>query len=632
MTDALSHRGPDNRGTWEDAESGIALGHRRLAIVDLSPAGHQPMMSASGRWVVAFNGEIYNHPLIRRDLERESAAPEWRGHSDTETLLAGFDAWGIQATLKRCAGMFALAVWDRRSRLLTIACDRIGEKPLYYGWQGVGEQECFLFGSELSSLKRHPSFSAGIDRNALDLFLRHNYVPAPRSIHEGICKLPPGSLLSISATRSELHPEKYWSFSQAMSDGLAAPFLGDAIDAASALEAVLKQSISEQMIADVPLGAFLSGGVDSSTVVALMQAQSSRPVKTFTIGFNEPGYDEATHAKAVARHLGTDHTEMYVTADQALDVIPKLPTIYSEPFADSSQIPTYLVSALARNHVTVALSGDGGDELFCGYQRYAFAETIWRRSASIPRVLRTLAADGVQAIPPPVWNVVLAPLRGMARGDGKSVNFGDKLYKGADLLRARNLDEINLRLLSGWPSGSPVLSDQPFQSLISEAELCIPEVGPVEKMMAIDATTYLPGDILAKVDRAAMSVSLETRVPLLDHRVVEFALRLPQSLKSAHGTGKWILRNVLYKHVPRRLMERQKMGFAVPLADWLRGPLRCWAEDQLDEARIRREGFFDPAPIRKKWEEHVSGRRNWHSQLWAIVTFQAWLEQQRRCL
>lgn len=630
MADTLIHRGPDDGGTWFDSEQQIGFGHRRLAIVDLSPAGHQPMVSASGRFVIAFNGEIYNHLLLRRELEgmdcRASlamTAAGWRGHSDTETLLAGFDTWGIEATLKKCIGMFAFAVWDRLSQVLTLGRDRMGEKPLYYGWQGSGNERIFLFGSELKALKAHPAFTAEIDRGALCLLLRHNYIPAPYSIYQGIAKLEPGCLLAVSLAQPEPKIWKYWDAVEVARAGVAQPFAGTADEAIGALEELAKDAVRQQMMADVPLGAFLSGGVDSSTVVALMQAQSSRPVKTFTIGFNEAGYNEAVHAKAVARHLGTEHTELYVSPQQAMAVIPRLPGLYCEPFADSSQIPTFLVNQLAKQHVTVSLSGDAGDELFCGYNRYQITEKLWHKLALVPAPLRALVAKGITALSPAAWD----SLAGIIPGAGRYAALGDKLHKGAGVLASATVDELYLGMVSHLCNSADwVIGGQEPPTRLTG--LC-PELAgldAVERMMALDAISYLPDDILVKVDRAGMGVSLESRVPFLDHRVVEFAWSLPLGYKLREGQTKWPLRQVLYRHVPRELIDRPKMGFGVPLHDWLRGPLRDWAEELLDEVRLAREGYFHPAPIRQIWAEHLSGRRNWMAQLWNVLMFQAWLE------
>ena len=623
MSDTLIHRGPDDGGTWCDSEQRIGFGHRRLAIVDLSPAGHQPMVSASERYVIAFNGEIYNHLGIRTELEVLGPAPTWRGHSDTETLLAGIEAWGLEATLKKSIGMFAIALWDRQTHTLTLARDRMGEKPLYYGWQGSGNERVFLFGSELKALKAHPNFAADIDRGAICLLLRHNYIPAPYSIYQDITKLEPGCLLSVSLAQPEPRIWKYWDAVQAARAGVAQPFAGTADQAVDALEVLARDAVHRQMMADVPLGAFLSGGIDSSTVVALMQAQSSRPVKTFTIGFSEEGYNEAVHAKAVAQHLGTEHTELYVTPQQAMEVIPRLPALYCEPFADSSQIPTFLVSQLAKQHVTVSLSGDAGDELFCGYNRYQITEELWRKLALVPAPLRALAAKGITALSPTAWD----SLAGIIPGGGRYAALGDKLHKGAGVLASATVDELYLGMVSHQRNPVDwVIGGQEPPTYLTGLRPELGGLNVVERMMALDAISYLPDDILVKVDRAGMAVSLESRVPFLDHRVVEFAWSLPLTYKLREGQTKWPLRQVLYRHVPRALIDRPKMGFGVPLHDWLRGPLREWAEELLDEARLAKEGYFHPAPIRKIWAEHLSGKRNWMAQLWNVLMFQAWLE------
>jgi asparagine synthase (glutamine-hydrolysing) len=630
MTDAIRHRGPDDSGVWADTAAGVVLGHRRLAIVDLSSAGHQPMACHTGRFIIAFNGEIYNHLDLRRELEATGFAPAWRGHSDTETLLAGFVVWGISGTVERCIGMFGFALWDKQTRALTLGRDRLGEKPLYYGWQGSGELACFLFGSELKALKAHPAFSAEVDRYALSLLMRHNYIPTPHSIYRGIHKLQPGTLLTLSLAQHEPVIETYWTLTDVAVSGNRQPFAGSSEQAVDELEALLKSAVRQQMVADVPLGAFLSGGIDSSTVVALMQAQSGRPVQTFTIGFNEEGYNEAVHAKAVARHLGTDHTELYVTPQQALDVIPKLPMLYCEPFADSSQIPTFLVSQMARRKVTVALSGDAGDELFAGYNRYVLARKLWGRISSVPRGMRQIAAGGIRGLSPTTWNKLLGPFQHLAPRSLRQANIGDKLHKGAGVLAAENIDDLYLGLVTHWQPEGLVIGGKEPATYLRGNPLLIEGLDDVQRMMALDAITYLPDDILVKVDRAAMGVSLECRVPFLDHRVVEFAWRLPQTLKLQDGVGKWVLRQVLYRHVPRELIERPKMGFGVPIDVWLRGPLKDWAEALLDEGRLRREGFFNPGPIRTKWSEHLSGKRNWQYLLWDVLMFQAWLESQRQ--
>lgn len=605
MASAIAWRGPDDAGYWLDHETGVALGHRRLAIVDLSPAGHQPMLSGHERYAIAFNGEIYNHLELRAELQKSGVAPAWRGHSDTETLLASFEAWGIQATLTKCVGMFAFAIWDKQTRALTLARDRMGEKPLYWGWQG----DTLLFGSELKALKAHPAFKAEIDRNALALLLRHNYIPAPHSIYHGIGKLPAGHYVTIpvGAMAADVQPRAYWRLNDAIEQGLARPFAGQDIDAVQALEHQLSASIADQMLADVPLGAFLSGGVDSSTVVALMQKQSSQAIRTFAIGFNEPGYNEAEYAKQVARHLGTDHTELYVGAAEALAVIPKLRSMYCEPFADSSQIPTYLVSQMARQHVTVALSGDAGDELFGGYNPYQFSPRIWKKLSQLPLPLRRGLQRLLAGLPLPA-----------------------KLAKLREVMAATTPQDFYRCLLSHWLEPEQIVVGAREPATLLNTPDGWPKVDSFEHwMMALDAQTYMPDDILVKVDRAAMANSLETRVPMLDHRVVELAWRLPLHMKIRNGQGKWALRQVLYRHVPRELIERPKKGFAIPLGQWLRGPLRDWAEALLDSNRLQKEGFFNPAPIQKVWRDHLNGRRDHSTRLWSILMFQAWLEAQQ---
>ncbi|MBE0435425.1 MAG: asparagine synthase (glutamine-hydrolyzing) [Methylomicrobium sp.] len=625
MADTLSHRGPDDAGVWTDNDAGIALAHRRLSILDLSPAGHQPMLSACGRYVIVFNGEIYNHSAIRKELETLVDC-HWRGHSDTETLIMACAVWGVETALKKCIGMFAFALWDKQERKLTLARDRLGEKPLYYGWQG----DTFLFGSELKALKAHPAFHAEVDRDALALLMRHNYIPAPYSIWRDIHKLQPGCILTVSTERREPTITSYWSAKQAIEAGVRNPFSGSADEAVSSLESLLSDAIGRQMMADVPLGAFLSGGVDSSAIVALMQKQSNRPVRTFSIGFNERQYNEAQYAKAVAKHLGTDHTELYVMPNDALNVIPRLPMLYDEPFSDSSQIPTFLVAQMARQYVKVSLSGDAGDELFCGYNRYLFGNSLWNKLTLMPLGLRRVIARALTALPPAVWNRLGAPLMMVLPDRLKQANIGDKLHKGAGVLAYRTIDELYLDLISHWkePTDLVLHSSEPSLLLTSlEAQPVLPT--DIERMMAADLTSYLPDDILVKVDRAAMGASLETRVPFLDHRVVEFAWTLPMQYKLRDGVGKWPLREVLYKYVPKSLIERPKMGFGVPIDQWLRGPLREWAEALLDENRLRQEGYFEPSLVKAKWQEHLSGQRNWQYYLWDVLMFQAWLESAR---
>ena len=625
MNRSIHHRGPDHSAVWMDEGARVAFAHNRLAIVDLSEAGNQPMTSPSGRYVTVYNGEIYNHQAIRDELSAIGAAPNWRGHSDTETLLAAVDAWGVRGALERSTGMFAFALWDKAERTLTLARDRLGEKPLYYGRQEAGGP--FLFGSELKALAVHPQFRAEIDRRALTLLLRYNYIPAPFSIYRGISKLPPATFLTLRDGASEPVIEEYWAGAAVAERGAANPIELSDEEAIDALERRLEAAISRQMIADVPLGAFLSGGVDSSTVVALMQKLSPRPVKTFTIGFNEAGFNEAEHAKAVARHLGTDHTELYVTAAEARAVIPKLPQIYDEPFADSSQIPTHLVSALAREHVKVSLSGDGGDELFAGYNRYLLTSELWGKISAVPKPLRKAAARAMTVVSPSAWTRFGDAAGGVLPKIARVNRLGDKVHKGAPLLHSDNVADLYGGMVSLWrdPEAVVIGATEPP----SQATGLIPRLNGlsgIERMMALDMLGYLPDDILAKVDRAAMAVSLETRVPFLDHHVVEFAWRLPFGLKIRGGETKWILRQLLYRHVPKTLIERPKMGFGVPVGDWLRGPLRDWAEALLDEQRLRSEGFFKPEPIRRMWQTHLGGTMDEQYRLWGVLMFQSWLE------
>lgn len=606
MLNSIKHRGPDDFGDCRFIVDSLTMIHRRLSILDLSEDGRQPMASCSGRYVISFNGEIYNHLTLRSDLDAIATVAEWHGHSDTETLLACIEAWGIEATLSKAVGMFAFALWDKQERTLTLARDRMGEKPLYWGWQG----DTLLFGSELKALKAHPEFVGEIDRNALALLLRHNYIPAPHSIYKGIHKLPAGHYVTIphGAGPADVQPQAYWRINDVVQSGLAHPFTGSDAEAVDALEAQLTESVGLQMLADVPLGAFLSGGVDSSTVVALMQKQSQQRVRTFAIGFDEPGYNEAEHAKAVAQHLGTDHAELYVGAAEALALVPKLPTIYCEPFADSSQIPTYLVSQMARQQVTVALSGDGGDELFGGYNPYQLVPRVWQGLGLVPAPVRKVLQAALEPLPLPA-----------------------KLAKLREVMAARTPQELYRQVLSHWPSPEALVlgADEPATPLNTPEAW--PAVDSLEHwMMAMDAQTYMVDDVLTKVDRAAMANSLETRVPLLDHRVVELAWRMPLNMKIRNGQGKWVLRQVLYRHVPREMIERPKKGFSIPLAAWLRGPLRDWAEALLNERRLKAEGYLNPVPIRKAWQAHVQCQADHSTRLWGVLMFQAWLEAQHR--
>ena len=628
MALAIRYRGPDDAGSWVDKDAGIALGHRRLSIIDISPAGHQPMLSPCGRFVLAFNGEIYNHLAIRAELQQLRLAPEWRGHSDTETLLAGFAAWGVEATLKRSVGMFAIALWDKVNACLSLARDRFGEKPLYYGWVRSGNTQAFLFGSELKALRSYPGFNNPLSRGAVALYMQHSTVPAPYSIYEDIFKLQPGVVLRLSkkdfANRS-LSFDPYWRFMDVVHKGLANPILNES-EALSDLEKLLRQSVAEQMVADVPLGAFLSGGVDSSTIVALMQTQSQRPIETFTVGFDEVGFDESPYALEVARHLGTNHHEIRLNSSDARSIIPLMPQFYDEPFADSSQIPTSLISRISRPYVTVALSGDAGDELFGGYNRYFWAERIWNRIAWMPPFLLKVVGRGIQQISVDRWDAVGRKLPGVNAIE----RLGDKAYKLAYRMQTvKDLDDLYRSLVTQWPRDIKLVKAAPLLSTLLDDTDFLADIHDSElRMMVLDTLTYLPDDILMKVDRAAMGVSLETRVPFLDHRVAELAWRLPLSMKIRGGEGKWALRQILYKYVPKELIERPKAGFAIPIAQWLRGPLREWAETLLDERRLEEEGYLNPLPIRLIWKQHLSGRYDWSNRLWTVLMFQAWLESQ----
>ena len=630
MGERIVHRGPDHGDVWFDRDAQAGLSHRRLAIVDLSPAGHQPMSSASGRWVIAFNGEVYNHGELRTELERQGCAPAWRGHSDTETLLAAIERWGTIETLRRAVGMFAIALWDREERALHLARDRMGEKPLYVG-RAAG---AVVFGSELKALRAHPDWRGDVDRDALTAYFRLGYVPGPVSIYRGVSKLPPGTVMTLlpadvrAPGLPEAHP--YWSFAEVARRGAAAPFRGSDEEAIDELGRQLDRAVSLQRVADVPLGAFLSGGIDSTSVVATMQAQSSTPVRTFTIGFGEADYDESAHAEAVARHLGTVHTRLTVTPEETLAVIPSLPTMYDEPFADPSQVPTACVAALARRHVAVSLSGDGGDELFGGYTRYLASGRLVRRLASVPAPLRRALAGALDTVPAGLYDALarpVAPRVAALRDDLASL----KAARLATLLRAPGAQELYRHRLTHWdPATGPVIGGSETPTAYGGDPRALAEAPSLEQwMMNADTLVYLPDDILAKVDRAAMAVSLETRVPMLDHRLVEFALSLPLRMKIRDGEGKWVLKRLLDRHVPRALVERPKMGFGVPIDTWLRGPLRAWGEALLDPARLRREGFLDVGKVRQCWENHQAGRARNGFYLWDVLMFQAWLERER---
>jgi asparagine synthase (glutamine-hydrolysing) len=610
------------------------------------------MESRCGRFVIVYNGEIYNHQVIRGELEKDRWPPfdrsdeddgrlpprfaprnddrgeVWRGHSDTETLLAAIEAWGVEEALKRIKGMFAFALWDKQQKALYLARDRVGEKPLYYGWQG----DTFLFGSELKALKVHPDFKGEIDRGALALFLRHNYVPGPHSIYKGIKKLPAGTFLKIETggdaviQKGDEKPEPYWDFAQVAKGGLKNPFAGSESDALSALEQTLGSAVEDQMLADVPLGALLSGGVDSSLICSLMQSRSTSRIKTFTVGFDSATYNEAAFAAKVAKHLGTEHTELYLNSTDALELVPSLPEMYDEPFADSSQLPTHLVMKLVKQHVTVALSGDGGDELFAGYNRYTYAPKVWDKLGGLPQMLRDGVAKSLTAIPAATINR-LANSFGVAQ-------VGDKAHKlGQRLANVASIDDLYISLVSEWGDASDLVIDAPELPYLLNDRDRWPEIDDsAARMMALDTLSYLPDDILVKVDRAAMAVSLETRAPFLDKDVVEFAWQLPMNFKLRNGQGKWILRQLLYKHVPQKLVERPKMGFSIPLDDWLRGPLREWAEPLLDENRLISEGLINPEPVRRAWQQHQQGKANFGYRLWSVLMFQSWLDHQQRAL
>jgi asparagine synthase (glutamine-hydrolysing) len=650
MTASLHHRGPDDFGVWADESEGVALGHQRLAIQDLSIAGHQPITSACGRYVIVLNGEIYNHLDLRISLAISNASSltksghtsirnlghtqaelgclSWRGHSDTETLLAAIAAWGVVETISRCVGMFAFGLWDREEHTLTLARDRFGEKPLYYGWVGQGLSRAFAFASELKALRAYPGFNNAVNRQALAQYLRFTYVPAPLSIFEGISKLEPGCLLTVSrkagnfeqAEQFEIHHRAWFSFGDLVTSSIGKP-LENEEKAISALEQSLSQAVKVQSISDVPLGVFLSGGVDSSTIAALMQEQSSKPIKTFTIGFDEPGFDESLYARAVADHLGTDHTEMRVTAQMAQDVIKQLPHMYDEPFADSSQIPMHLVCRAAREQVTVVLSGDAGDELFGGYNRYFWGPRIWSRVSWLPFGIRKVLGQAIQLVPISGWNA-LSRIAGISR-------LGEKAHKLAVRLRTvRTAEDLYWSLVTEWPNPEELVVGAKTRQ--PERVQSPPNLKDPLSMMYLDTLTYLPDDILCKVDRAAMACSLETRVPFLDHRVVELAWRLPLHMKIRKGVSKWALRQVLCKRVPKELIERPKAGFAIPVGQWLRGPLREWAEALLNPTRLKAEGYLHPEPITKVWQEHLSGHYDHTPKLWSVLMFQAWLEHQSK--
>lgn len=617
MGNTLQHRGPDDSGNFYDGRVGVGLAFRRLSILDLSPAGHQPMDSQSGRYTIIFNGEVYNSAEIKADL---GAGFPWRGHSDTEVMLAAIERWGLEAAVRKFVGMFAFALWDGQDHKLFLVRDRLGIKPLYYGFVG-GD---FVFASELKAIREYPGFEAKINPEAVPLFLRHAYVPAPHCIYQGIFKLKQGHILTLQARQEEPTLSCYWSASAVAEAGVASRVESSDEEVIAELEEKLKEAIRLRMIADVPLGAFLSGGIDSSTVVALMQAQSSRAIKTFTIGFHEDRYNEAAFAKRVAEHLGTNHTELYVTAEEAMATIPLLPRMYDEPFADPSQVPTYLVSKLARSEVTVSLSGDGGDELFGGYIRYFLTASIWKSMKYIPKPMRQAAASLVHAVPPARIDDVYDWVRPVIPAKRRLLAVGDKAHKLAGFWNLAGPQATYMHALTHWIPSEVVPDLHEPETVGQTMQAAAFLLNMEERMMLTDLVNYLPDDILVKVDRASMAVGLEARVPLLDHRLVEFAWKLPLRCRIRGGTGKWALRQVLYKHVPRELIERPKMGFGVPIDSWLRGPLREWAEDLLSAESLGRRGCFNVPAIRKKWSEHCSGNRNWQYLLWNLLIFQDW--------
>ena len=624
MANSISHRGPDHLGVWIDPRSSVGLAHRRLSILDLSRYGDQPMHSKYGRYAIVFNGEIYNHQQIRKDLNLEFSSIKWKGSSDTETLLAAIELKGIEKTLSMCVGMFAFAFWDKQNKELILARDRFGEKPLYYGWQN----NIFFFGSELKALKAHPSFKANIDENSLSLYTRHNFIPAPYSIYKDIKKLTQGCYLKVSLKDYKQSIFTYWSSIEEIKKSKKKMFVGSVNEAIEQLNFLLRRSVSEQMIADVPLGAFLSGGIDSSTIVALMQSQSRHPIKTFSIGFSNKNYNEAEYAKKIANYLGCQHTELYVTPNHCLETIPKLHNIFDEPFADISQIPTYLVASLAKKNVKVALSGDAGDEIFGGYDRYKFTEGLWKKLLIAPAPLRNFLSHMINKISPSSLEKIIQYLKFVIPQANNWSNISHKIQKTAGILSSNSLKDLHYSLLSNWGISSDiVMNSKEPPTFFTDNFSKLGDFKESEAMMILDTLMYLPDDILCKVDRSSMANSLETRVPFLDHRIYEFAWTLPHNLKLNKNDTKWILRKVLDKYIPKNLIERPKMGFGLEIENWLRGPLKDWAEDLLNDSTIKNDGYFNSKLIKDRWEEHKNGTKNWHVSLWGILMFQQWLKK-----
>lgn len=625
---ALQHRGPDSWGIWQSEDGGCLLGHRRLAILDLSPSGHQPMLSPDNRYAIAFNGEIYNFQDLKKDLEEEGL--KFSGQSDTEVILGAFSQWGVKRSLELFNGMFAIALWDKQERILSLIRDRLGIKPLYYAW--IKNQ--FVFASELKAIVLHPDFKKTVDRDVLGLYLRYDYVPAPYCLYRGVKKMLPGAVITVHPGKRENGVEEYyfWKPGDAVSRSIAQSYgAGNQETILADLEDILKDAVKKRMIADVPLGAFLSGGIDSSLVVSLMQSQSGRPIKTFTAGFHHGEYNEAEDARKIAEHLGTDHTEIYVTPKESMDVIPSLPEMFCEPFADPSQIPTYLISKIAREKVTVSLSGDGGDELFGGYNRHVWVKKLWENLDRKPVFLKKLAAKGITFFSPDFWDKTISILKPLLPRSANQKQAGDKLHKIARIMEATSPEEMYKILISTWSNTSSIaLSARTLPTVLSPGRSLDMFNTISEKMMFLDMLSYLPDDVLTKVDRASMAVALEARVPLLDHRVVEFAWKIPLDLKIKDGKGKWILRQLLGKYLPEDMFERPKSGFGVPIAGWLRNELKDWAETLLDSRRIKDEGYLNFDEVRTKWDEHLSGRRNWQYQIWNILMFQSWLDNQTR--